>query len=72
MAMLKFIMWLIVTWLLLLCSAETMARSVKSITIARRELEARFVTVKRNRSHHEWPGRVTPGGPDAHHHFRHL
>ncbi|KAL0442683.1 UNVERIFIED_CONTAM: hypothetical protein Slati_1991000 [Sesamum latifolium] len=68
MSNLKFSMWFM-TLLLLLSAVTVAARPVRPITIARRALEAQFSMEKMSQSEHEWPERVTPGGPDGHHHL---
>lgn len=58
--------------LLLLSSAITEARHFSSIRIAREALQAQFEREKMNVATNDWPERVSPGGPDPHHHFKHL
>ncbi|XP_069149737.1 CLAVATA3/ESR (CLE)-related protein 2 [Solanum lycopersicum] len=56
--------------LLLLSSALLEARPIRSIRIAREALEEQFEREKAKVGAHEWPQRVSPGGPDPHHHFK--
>ncbi|KAK4361176.1 hypothetical protein RND71_020128 [Anisodus tanguticus] len=58
--------------LLLLSSALLEARSFRSIRIAREALVEQFVRDRENHGAHDWPQRVSPGGPDPHHHFKHF
>lgn len=49
------------------------ARSVRPIRVAREELEAQFREYRGEMMGYEndkWPARVSPGGPDPHHHFK--
>lgn len=63
----------LITLLILLSSAITEARHFRSIRIAREALEAQFEREKMNvAATNDWPDRVSPGGPDPHHHFKHL
>lgn len=56
-------------WVLLSSAEIIVARPVKQITIARRALETQFGRKKMEQNDHNWPARVSPGGPDPHHHF---
>lgn len=69
MTNMKYSMLLIIL-LLIFSSAVIIARPVKPITVARRALEVQFE--KMNQSKNDWPARVSPGGPDGHHHLKHL
>ncbi|KAL7211677.1 hypothetical protein ACSBR2_014515 [Camellia fascicularis] len=70
MACFKFLMCLI---LVLLSSARIESRSLKPIGIAREAFEFQFKTMETNdKSKYEQPQRVSPGGPDPFHHFRHY
>lgn len=69
MTNMKYSMLLIVLLLVFSC-VGIVARPVKPITVARRALEVQFE--KMNQSNNDWPDRVSPGGPDGHHHLKHL
>lgn len=60
-----------IIYLVMLSLVTTDARSVRPIGIARKALEAEFrqkmITDERK---YEWPSRVSPGGPDPHHHYK--
>ncbi|CAN4078837.1 unnamed protein product [Withania somnifera] len=58
--------------LLLFSSALLEARSFRSIRIAREALEEQFDREKAKYGAHDWPQRVSPGGPDPHHHLKHF
>ncbi|KAF3671635.1 hypothetical protein FXO38_00414 [Capsicum annuum] len=58
--------------LLLLSSALLEARPLRPIRIAREALEEEFEREKQKYGARDWPQRVSPGGPDPHHHFKHF
>ncbi|CAN4084148.1 unnamed protein product [Withania somnifera] len=58
--------------LLLFSSALLDFRSFRSIRIAREALEEQFEREKANYGARDWPQRVSPAGPDPHHHFKHF
>ena len=55
-------------WLLLSSTEAVAARFDKNISIARRALETQFSKEKTNQNDRDRPTRVSPGGPDPHHH----
>ncbi|GMP72249.1 hypothetical protein CsSME_00030349 [Camellia sinensis var. sinensis] len=66
----KFLMCII---LVLLSSATTTGRSLKTIGVAREAFEVQFRRVLANQTNsNDYPDRESPGGPDPHHHTRRL
>lgn len=53
---------------LILLSFLTDARTVRPIGVAREAFEAQFRREMTDESEDKWPVRVSPGGPDPHHH----
>lgn len=58
--------------LLLFSSALLEARPIRPIRIAREAFEEQFEREKANYGTRDWPQRVSPGGPDPHHHFKNF
>lgn len=63
-------MLLCIIYLVMLSSGDD-GRSVRPIKIARKALEAQFrQKMMTDERKYEWPSRVSPGGPDPHHHYK--
>lgn len=77
MTKLKCLSMCLMIWVLISCAdieARPLPRPLKQLTIARRALEAQFGKEKTtmDQNDHSFPARVSPGGPDPHHHFKRV
>lgn len=71
MAWFKFLI-MFLTVILLSSPPAVGARPVKPIRAAREALQMQFERASINNDNNGLPARVSPGGPDPHHHFLHF